>query len=89
MREKSRKKELITAAQIRQARGLLRLRQAELASAAGMAPATLSQIETGKTTPHSSTLTAIREALERRGVVFTNDKHPSCYLDPEKAIIPS
>lgn len=86
--DKSSEKGQINATQIRQARVLLRMRQADLAEAAGVAPATISQIETGKTTPHGSTLIAIREALERRGVVFTNGQRPTCYLDLARAIIP-
>lgn len=61
--------------------------QEQLAKAAGIAARTLSEIETGKTVPHDSTAERIREALERRGIVFTNGDHPSCYFDEARALI--
>ena len=77
----------ITVSQIRQARALLRMSQEQLAKAAGIARPTLSEIENGKTVPHDSTAEAIRAALERRGIVFTDGERPTCYFDETKAEI--
>lgn len=77
----------VTASQIRQARALLRLSQEQLAKAAGITRPTLSEIENGKTVPHESTAEAIRAALERRGIVFTDDERPTCYFDEAAAEI--
>lgn len=77
----------ITVSQIRQARALLRLSQEQLAKAAGITRPTLSEIENGKTVPHESTAEAIRAALERRGIVFTDGDRPTCYFDETKAEI--
>jgi len=77
----------ITVSQLRQARALLRMSQEQLAKAAGIARPTLSEIENGKTVPHESTTEAIRAALERRGIVFTDEGRPTCYYDETKAEI--
>ncbi len=77
----------ITVSQIRQARALLRISQEQLAKAAGITRPTLSEIENGKTVPHESTSEAIRAALERRGIVFTDGERPTCYFDETKAEI--
>lgn len=71
------------------ARVRLGLEQEQLAKAAGLNPRTISEIENGKTAPHESTRNAIQEALEARGIVFTNGDKPGFYFDKEKAIIPS
>lgn len=77
----------VTASQIRQARALLRLSQEQLAKAAGITRPTLSEIENGKTVPHVSTAEAIRAALERRGIVFTDGERPTCYFDEARVEI--
>lgn len=59
--------------------------QEQLARAAGITRPTLSEIENGKTMPHESTIDALRAALERRGIVFTNGDRPSCFFDETKA----
>lgn len=78
---------MVVVSQIRQARALLRMSQAQLAKAAGITRPTLSEIENGKTVPHESTAKAIRAALERRGIVFTEGDRPTCYFDEAKAEI--
>jgi transcriptional regulator with XRE-family HTH domain len=78
----------LTGPHVTAARGLLRLTQAQLASASGVSEQTINGFERGKTTPHDATLSAIREALERRGIEFYNGGEPGVRLRPSKAIIP-
>ncbi len=49
---------------------MLGMKREELAQAAEVAHATLTDFEGGKRTPYPRTLGAIRAALERAGVVF-------------------
>ncbi len=59
---------MVTPAQIRAARGLLRLSQVWLAKLAGISPTALVKIaETGASDPKASSLTAIIKALEAEG----------------------
>jgi transcriptional regulator with XRE-family HTH domain len=71
---------MIKAFQIRAARGLVNMTQAELAAAAGLSVATLNNIEREVADPRASTLEAIQRALETRGVVFTNGDEPGVKL---------
>ncbi len=59
---------MITTAQIRAARGLLRWTQATLAHRAAISTVTLNMIENETVRPRPATLTAIRRALESGGV---------------------
>lgn len=59
---------MITSAQIRAARGLLRWTQVALAHRAGISPVTLNMIETGSVDPRASTLRAIEKVLAEAGV---------------------
>ena len=68
--------------QSRAARGLLDWSRARLAAAAGVAPATLAEFESGKRTPFARTLDDIRRALEEAGVEFTNGDAPGVRLKP-------
>lgn len=61
---------MITAAQIRAARALLRWKQSDLASAAGLSLTALNNIEREAADPKASTLTAIQSALETAGIIF-------------------
>jgi len=74
---------------LKAARVRLGLEQTQLAEAAGIAPATLSLFENGKRPAHESTREMIQQALEARGIVFTNGDKPGFYFDKEKAIIPT
>lgn len=74
---------------LKAARVRLGLEQGQLAKAAGLNARTISEIENGKTVPYESTRNAIQEALEARGIVFTNGDKPGFYFDKDKAIIPS
>jgi len=65
---------MIAVEQIKAARAMLNLSQKELAKKAGIAIATLNNIECGaQTDPKISTLKSIQQALENEGIVFTND----------------
>jgi predicted transcriptional regulator len=78
----------ITGRQIAAARELLDITQDGLSTACGIQKAVLARIEKGKVVPRESTLDKIREALELRGIVFTNGDKPSVTLDRSKAVIP-
>ena len=71
---------LVTPAQIRAARGLLDWTVRDLAERAGVPRDTLSNIETGAYAGAPETLAAIRRALERSGVEFTNGDAPGVRL---------
>jgi DNA-binding XRE family transcriptional regulator len=61
---------MITAAQIRAARGLLKWTQAMLATNSGLSAVTLNMIESETVQPRKGTIASIKEALERGGVEF-------------------
>lgn len=61
---------MITPAQIRAARALIGWIQSDLAEKAGLSLTGLNNIEGGSADPRTSTLTAIRDALEKAGVEF-------------------
>ena len=67
------KSHMITPAQIRAARGLLKWTQATLAHRAALSTVTLNMIENETVLPRSATLTAIQRALEQGGVEFLDD----------------
>jgi predicted transcriptional regulator len=64
---------MITPQQIRGARAMLGLTQAELAERAGISKTGLNNIESGGTDPKASTLRAIKAALEAAGVEFISE----------------
>lgn len=70
------------------ARDLLKITQEELAAAAGVSTHSVINLENGKTVTRAKTLEAVREALERRGIEFTNGNSPGVKLHPDRAIIP-
>ncbi|MEN5278164.1 helix-turn-helix transcriptional regulator [Brucella sp. TWI432] len=61
---------MITPAQIRGARAMLGMTQADLAKLAGLSTTGLNNIERGSADPKASTLAAIQTALEKEGIVF-------------------
>jgi transcriptional regulator with XRE-family HTH domain len=60
----------MTSAQCRAARGLIGWSQDQLATASGVAKATIANFELGKREPYARTLDDIRAALESAGVEF-------------------
>lgn len=64
------KKDVLTPAQCRAARGLIRWSQEELAKAAGVGKQTLADFEREERTPYPRTLADIRAALEETGIDF-------------------
>lgn len=60
----------ISAAQVRGARAMLGMTQAELAEAAGVKRLAIVRFESEVTAPHEATLAKIEVALEGRGIVF-------------------
>lgn len=69
------------------ARTALGLTQAELAKASGVGVTTLVHLESGKTKTYQDTREKVQEALERRGIVFTNGDTPGFKIDKSKAVI--
>ena len=64
---------VITCEQIRGARAMLGLTQAELGELAGYSKTAITNIESGKSDAKGSTLRAIQKALEVAGVEFNAD----------------
>lgn len=85
----STKKVQASGPQIRAARNLLQITQRQLADAAGVDINTVSAYERAQHPAYDSTALKIQEALERRGIVFTNGDKPSVTLDRSKAVIPT
>jgi transcriptional regulator with XRE-family HTH domain len=77
---------LITAGQLRAARGLIGWSQQDLAKAAGIGRATIADFETGKRDPYGRTLELIQQTLERAGVEFTNGHQPGVRMRPSFAL---
>lgn len=67
---------MITAAQCRAARALLKWKQEELARRADVGVSTIRTYEVEKTTPHRSTLKAIQAAFEAAGIEFLYEGGP-------------
>lgn len=61
---------MITPEQLRGARAMLGLTQAEVAGRANISTTGLNNIERGASDPKASTLRALQEALEEAGIVF-------------------
>jgi transcriptional regulator with XRE-family HTH domain len=64
---------MVAGSQIRMARAALQLGVREVAELAGVAPMTISRIETGKSSGQGDTLAKIRRALEKAGVEFIDE----------------
>ena len=79
----------LTARLVSAALELLGMTQEQLAAATGLSKHTITNFIRGNHAPQESTVAAIREALENRGIVFTNGGTPGLKLDRSKAIIPT
>lgn len=64
-------RELISAAQLRAARGFLGWSQSDLAKAAGVSRATIARAELAEIS--ADTIATIRKALEKAGVIFVDE----------------
>jgi transcriptional regulator with XRE-family HTH domain len=69
--------EVVTGAQIRAARALISMKQAELAKDSGLSVGVIRNIEAGSSDPRASTLRAIEEAFRRAGVAFLDEGQDS------------
>lgn len=67
------KSHMVTPAQIRAARGLLKWTQANLAHRAALSTVTLNMIENESVAPRMGTLDSIQRALEHGGVEFLDE----------------
>jgi predicted transcriptional regulator len=76
---------MITPEQIRGARAMLRMTQAELAKRARISATGLNNIERGTADSRASTLRAIQAVLESAGVEFTNGGKPGISLTKRAA----
>ena len=77
----------ISGKQVKAARDLLGITQGELGKATGLALNTISNFEAGKADPYQASLDKIIEALERRGIEFTNGTGIGVRLNYEKAAV--
>ena len=75
----------ISGKQIEAARVLLGLTQGELAKAASVGEVTIRRYETNVQVPNKRTLAKILEAIEIRGIEFTNGSGIGVRLNYEKA----
>ena len=64
---------MISAAQCRAARGLLRWKQQDLAARSDVGLSTIKKFETEVTVPHKPTLKALKAAFEAAGIQFIDD----------------
>ena len=64
---------MITSAQCRAARALLKWTQDDLAGRSGISPLAINKFEVGKTSPHVATLKVLRETFEAAGIEFIDD----------------
>jgi DNA-binding XRE family transcriptional regulator len=79
--------EMISAAQLRAARGLLDWTRADLAKAANISPETVKNIEHGTFRPQENTAEAIIKAFAARDVLFTDDEGVKVFKNQVKTFI--
>lgn len=80
------RKDAITPAQVRAARGLLDWSRERLAEESGVPVRTLDRLEAGETSPRRATLEAVEAALCGAGVIFvpSNGDGPGVRLRKER-----
>ncbi|MCG8506256.1 MAG: helix-turn-helix domain-containing protein [Sphingomonadales bacterium] len=64
---------MLTPAQCRAARGLLKWTQQDLADRSEIGLSTIKKLELEVTTPHKSTLKILRQTFEAHGVAFLDE----------------
>ena len=64
---------MITPAQIRAARGLLKWSQKDLANKSGVSLRAINRMEIEECDPRMSTVKAIQYTLEQEGIIFINE----------------
>jgi len=75
----------VSGAQVTAARDLLRITQAELAKASGVAERTVRRFEADEAVPQRANLDKILTELDRRGIEFTNGDGAGVRLNYAKA----
>lgn len=75
----------ISGKQVKAARDLLGITQAELSEATGLTRNTISNFEAGTADPYQTSLDKITEELERRGIEFSNGTGVGVRLNNDKA----
>ena len=71
---------MITPAQCRAARALLKWNQQDLADRSEVAVSTIKKFETGTTAPHNSTLKLLRQTFEAHDVEFIDEGRGGAWL---------
>ncbi len=64
---------VLTAGQLRAARGLIGWKQEDLAQRSKVGRATIADFESGKRQPYDRTLETLRATLEAAGVIFVDE----------------
>lgn len=66
---------MITPAQIRAARGLLKWSQRDLSYKSGVSLRAINRMESEECDPRMSTVKALEQTLEMEGIIFINEKN--------------
>ena len=77
---------ILTGEQLRAARAMTRIEQADLAARAGVSVETVKRLErtVGRVTAIVTTLEAVQVALEEAGIEFTNGDEPGVKLRKDR-----
>ncbi|MCG8504303.1 MAG: helix-turn-helix domain-containing protein [Sphingomonadales bacterium] len=71
---------MLTTAQCRAARALLKWNQQDLADRSEVAVSTIKKFETETTAPHNSTLKLLRQTFEAQGIEFIDEGSGGVWL---------
>ncbi len=77
----------VSGAQVKAARDLLKITQAELADSSGVSERTIKRFEGDEAMPKPANLEKVLSELERRGIEFTNGTGIGVRLNFEKAAL--